>query len=109
MWLLVALVWAGVGLCRMWFGLRTWAESDVPVYMRARSQGYEPYYGTDGARGAVSCELDVCSNVGVYLLDKGGSAADAVIGVASCVGAIDLFHSGIGGCLLYTSPSPRDS
>ena len=97
MWLLVALVWAGVGLSRMWFGLRTWAESDVPVYMRARSQGYEPYYGTDGARGAVSCELDVCSNVGVYLLDKGGSAADAVIGVASCVGAIDLFHSGIGG------------
>ena len=43
MWLLVALVWAGVGLSRMWSALRTWAESDVPVYMRARSQGYEPY------------------------------------------------------------------
>ena len=83
MWLLVALVWVGVGLSRMWSALRSWAESDVPVYMRARSQGYEPYYGTDGARGAVSCELDVCSNVGVDLLDKGGSAADAAIGVAS--------------------------
>ena len=97
MWLLVALVWVGVGLSRTWYALRTWTEEDVPVYMRARSQGYEPYYSTDGARGAVSCELDVCSNVGVYLLDKGGSAADAAIGVSSCVGAIDMFHSGIGG------------
>ena len=72
-------------------------RDDVPVYMRAKSQGYEPYYNTTGLNGAVSSELDICSNVGVYLLSKGGSAADAAIGTASCIGAVDLFHSGIGG------------
>ena len=43
-------------------------SDDVPVYMRAESQGYEPYYNTTGSHGAVSSELDICSNVDVYLL-----------------------------------------
>ena len=40
-------------------------SDEVPVYMRAESQGYEPYYNTTGSHGAVSSELDICSNVEV--------------------------------------------
>ena len=54
------------------------SHSDVPIYMRAPSQGYEPFYPNSGRRGAVTSEVDVCSNTGAFLLDKGGSAADAV-------------------------------
>ncbi|KAL4401221.1 glutathione hydrolase [Malassezia pachydermatis] len=65
--------------------------------MRAPSQGYPSYYNTTGTRGAVACELDVCSNVGAYILEKGGSAADAMIATLSCVGVMDSFHSGLSG------------
>lgn len=83
MWLILGL-WAFVTALATW----RWSQStptwhatipdDIPVYMRAPSQGYPSYYNTTGTRGAVACELDVCSNVGAYILEKGGSAADAV-------------------------------
>lgn len=38
--------------------------------------------------GAVACESDVCSTIGIELLRKGGSAADAIIGTVLCVGTI---------------------
>lgn len=53
-------------------------NNDVPIFMRAPSQGYPPAYPINGTQGAVTCEVDVCSFVGTYLLAKGGSATDAV-------------------------------
>lgn len=111
MWSAVALL-LGLGWLALW--LRSWDRvphatqiriNHVPVYMRAASQGYVPHYNVTGRRGAVACEVDVCSNVGAYMLEKGGSAADAVcamvltqiIAASSCVGVISAFHSGIGG------------
>lgn len=107
MWRAVALL-LGLGWLRAWLSSSDATliqPSEVPVYMRAASQGYEPYYNLTGRRGAVACEVDVCSNAGAYILEKGGSAADAVrtnrltkiIAAASCVGVISAFHSGIGG------------
>lgn len=69
----------------------------VPIFMRAPSQGYAPAFPTHGAAGAVTCEVDVCSYVGAYLLSKGGSASDAATGASACVGVIHAYHSGIGG------------
>ncbi|KAI3617556.1 hypothetical protein CBS9595_003465 [Malassezia furfur] len=69
----------------------------VPIYLRAPSQGYAPAFPTHGAEGAVTCEVDVCSYVGAYLLSKGGSASDAATGASACVGVIHPYHSGIGG------------
>lgn len=50
-----------------------------------------------GNHGAVSCELEVCSDAGVEILKAGGSSADAVIAAAHCVDVINGFHSGLGG------------
>lgn len=74
--LLLGLAWLGAWLWPRGV-VPAWTE-EVPVYMRSASQGYEPHNNLTGRRGAVACEVDVCSNVGAYILEKGGSAADAV-------------------------------
>ncbi|KAI9188158.1 hypothetical protein H9P43_002549 [Blastocladiella emersonii ATCC 22665] len=48
-------------------------------------------------RAAVASEVPVCSSIGKDLLKAGGSAVDAAIGTALCVGSIHSFASGIGG------------
>ncbi|RVD85501.1 uncharacterized protein DFL_003822 [Arthrobotrys flagrans] len=56
--------------------------------------------------GAVASETDVCSQVGIDLMKKGGNAADAMVGTVICVGTIAMYHSGIagGGFMLIRSP-----
>jgi gamma-glutamyltranspeptidase/glutathione hydrolase len=48
-------------------------------------------------QGAVSCDVPLCSQLGVDILNRGGNAADATVTVALCVGGINMFNSGIGG------------
>ncbi|KAI0856567.1 gamma-glutamyltranspeptidase [Xylaria cubensis] len=50
-----------------------------------------------GRRGAVACESEVCSQIGIDLLALGGNAVDAFIGTQLCVGVIGMYHSGLGG------------
>jgi gamma-glutamyltranspeptidase/glutathione hydrolase len=56
---------------------------------------------TTGAKhdklGAVSSENYICSQIGIGLLQAGGSAADALVGTVFCVGVVAPYHSGIGG------------
>ena len=47
--------------------------------------------------GAVASESKVCSRIGTALLQKGGNAADALVGTVLCVGVIGMYHSGLGG------------
>ncbi|KAL2073923.1 hypothetical protein VTL71DRAFT_11249 [Oculimacula yallundae] len=47
--------------------------------------------------GAVSSESKICSEIGIGLLERGGNAADAMVGTTLCVGVIGMQHSGIGG------------
>ncbi|KAH7305069.1 gamma-glutamyltranspeptidase-like protein [Rhexocercosporidium sp. MPI-PUGE-AT-0058] len=47
--------------------------------------------------GAVSSESKLCSEIGIGLLERGGNAADALVGTTLCVGVIGMQHSGIGG------------
>jgi hypothetical protein len=44
--------------------------------------------------GAVASESAVCSEVGIDLLQRGGSAADALVGTVLCIGVIGMYHSG---------------
>ncbi|THV53359.1 hypothetical protein BGAL_0053g00270 [Botrytis galanthina] len=50
-----------------------------------------------GNRGAVASESKICSEVGAELIERGGNAADAMVGTTLCVGVIGMYHSGIGG------------
>ncbi|QSZ31922.1 hypothetical protein DSL72_001491 [Monilinia vaccinii-corymbosi] len=59
-----------------------------------------------GNRGAVASESKTCSQIGVDLIERGGNAADAMVGTALCIGVIGMYHSGIGGggFMLVRSP-----
>ncbi|KAE8448902.1 hypothetical protein EG329_008698 [Mollisiaceae sp. DMI_Dod_QoI] len=50
-----------------------------------------------GSLGAVSSESRLCSEIGTELLERGGNAADALVGTTLCVGVVGMQHSGIGG------------
>lgn len=48
-------------------------------------------------KGAVASESDICSKIGVQLIEDGGNAADALVGTVFCIGVVGMYHSGIGG------------
>ncbi|GAA5801834.1 hypothetical protein HPULCUR_007289 [Helicostylum pulchrum] len=60
-----------------------------------------------GEKGAVAVELKECSNAGLAILKKGGSAVDSAIASALCIGVVNSFATGIGGggFMLIRSPN----
>ncbi|KAJ4000915.1 gamma-glutamyltranspeptidase [Lentinula boryana] len=56
-----------------------------------------PAYLIEAQNGVVATENKRCSNMGVDVLRKGGSAVDAAISATLCIGVVNSFSSGIGG------------
>ncbi|KAJ2994165.1 hypothetical protein HDV02_001781 [Globomyces sp. JEL0801] len=50
-----------------------------------------------GFKAAVATENVICTNVGLDILEKGGSAADSAIAATICLGTVNFYASGIGG------------
>ncbi|KAF1838598.1 gamma-glutamyltranspeptidase 1 precursor [Decorospora gaudefroyi] len=51
----------------------------------------------EGQLGAVASESNVCSHIGIELLNLGGNAADVMVGTVACIGVVGMYHSGFGG------------
>lgn len=48
-------------------------------------------------RAAAACDVPVCSTLATDIMRRGGSAADAAVTLALCLGSVNSFSSGIGG------------
>ncbi|KDE06740.1 gamma-glutamyltransferase [Microbotryum lychnidis-dioicae p1A1 Lamole] len=74
--------------------------NDTPDYSRlppAKPGLRNPNYLVSGRNGAVATEVDICSNIGVDVLKENGTATDAAIASAICIGVTNMFSAGIGG------------
>lgn len=70
---------------------------DISPLRRAPSLDPDSKHLHKSMYGAVSSDVEQCSQLGVEVLKKGGFAADATVTVALCLGVINSFSSGIGG------------
>lgn len=61
-----------------------------------------------GQNGMVACDVPLCSQMGVDILQQGGNAADAAVTVALCIGSVNSHSSGIGGGAYIISARGRD-
>lgn len=66
-----------------------------------------PSYLVTGWNGAVASEEARCSQIGLDVLKENGTATDAAIATALCVGVVNCFSSGIGGGgFMVIKPAP---
>lgn len=70
---------------------------DLSQLVRQASLEPDPAHLHSSMHGAIACDIPLCSQLGIDILDKGGNAADASVTVALCVGGLNMFNSGIGG------------
>ncbi|KAJ1982111.1 hypothetical protein H4R35_000430 [Dimargaris xerosporica] len=78
-----------------------WQYFDNTMHPSAATSipSHSPYKSTlaQGSRGMVSSEHPICSQIGADILQQNGSAVDACIASALCIGTVHSFSSGIGG------------
>ena len=77
-----------------------------------KSTSSNPASGQPYQHAAVAADAAACSQVGVDVLKKGGSAVDAAVASMFCVGVVNLHSTGIGGggfMVYYNATSGRST
>lgn len=79
--------------------------------VHSKSKGREQTRNRDiinSQHAVVAADDGRCSEVGVFMLEKGGHAVDAAVATAVCLGAVNPSSSGIGGggFMVIRSSSP---
>lgn len=69
----------------------------------------DPKHEVVAHRAAVSCDVPACSEMGTDILRRGGSAVDAAVTVALCIGSVNAHSSGLGGGGFMTVRHPNGS
>lgn len=100
----------------IWISFRTWhfpkqcvqtESAFVQVRRRGESQPDLQTRRASGYRGAVASEEERCSKIGIDVLKENGTATDAAIATALCIGVVNCFSSGIGGGgFMVIKPAP---
>ncbi|CEQ40121.1 SPOSA6832_01714 [Sporobolomyces salmonicolor] len=75
-------------------------KGDTPDFTelpKPKPGGRNPSYLVSGWEGAVATEEGRCSQIGVDVLRENGTAVDAALAAALCIGVLNSFSSGIGG------------
>ncbi|KAA1136973.1 hypothetical protein PGTUg99_007893 [Puccinia graminis f. sp. tritici] len=80
-----------------------WLRPTKPYPSSSNSSAFKhphernPSYLVSGKNGVVASEEARCSTIGIDVLKDNGTATDAAIATALCVGVVNSFSSGIGG------------
>ncbi|OAV94013.1 gamma-glutamyltransferase [Puccinia triticina 1-1 BBBD Race 1] len=82
----------------IWFRASNPSNSNLPNSSTFNpTHERNPSYLVSGKNGVVSSEEARCSSIGINVLKDNGTATDAAIATALCVGVVNSFSSGIGG------------
>ncbi|MBW0465985.1 hypothetical protein O181_005700 [Austropuccinia psidii MF-1] len=82
-----------------------WNGSSTSV--KFNSSQPHPSYLVSGRNGVVATEEERCSKIGIDVLKDNGTATDAAIAAALCIGVVNSFSSGVGGGgFMVIKPAP---
>lgn len=77
--------------------------TDLSLILNAASFEKQPHFDRQQLlnmpklTGATTCELSSIAEIGADMLRAGGSAADAMVAMVTCIGVASNYHAGIGG------------
>jgi gamma-glutamyltranspeptidase len=84
-------------------------ETDIHSWSGAADPAPDASHQVLARQAAVACDVPICSTMATDILRRGGSAVDAAVTTALCIGSVNSHSSGIGGGGFMTVRHPNGS